>query len=98
MKSYFIPKSDKSRGKPITALPTVINKDLSRIPSGEHQLKTKNYLDHLSSKAEDSTQWRRLSANISEVTNASNLDIYQSNLKNIFKKCSLPHKLKNRSI
>ena len=71
MEVYFVSKGDNSRGRPITAPPTVIKKDLCQIPSGELKLKTKNDLDHLRSIAEDRKQWRRLSANIQEATEVS---------------------------
>ena len=66
MEGYFVPKGDNIRGRPITTLIIVINKDLCRVPTGELKLRTKNDLDHLRSTAEDRTQWRRLSANTLE--------------------------------
>ena len=71
METYFVPKGDNIRGRPITSLPTGINKDLCRRPAGDLKFKPKNDLDHLRSTAEDRTQWRRLSANIREAAEAS---------------------------
>ena len=56
MEGFFAPKRGKFRGRPITAPPTVINKDLYHIPAGE--LKPKD-LNHLMSIAEDRTKWKR---------------------------------------
>ena len=47
METFFVPKVDKFLGRPITAMLPVMSKDLSRIPTGELKLKTKNDLDHL---------------------------------------------------
>ena len=55
MEAYFAPKGDKFRGKSITTLPTVINKDLCRILEGSLKLKAINDLNHLRSIAEDRT-------------------------------------------
>ena len=67
----FVSKDDKFRGRPITALPTVTNRELCRIPVGELKLKTKNDLDHLRSIAEDRTQCRRQFANNQKAAEAS---------------------------
>ena len=56
MEAFFVPKRDKFKGRPMTTLPTVINKDLIRLPSCELKFKTKNDVDLLKSKAEDRTQ------------------------------------------
>ena len=70
--AFFVLKGDKFRGRPVTALPTVDNKDLIRIPARELKFKTRNDLDHLRSIAKDRTKWsRRLSANIREAAEAS---------------------------
>ena len=71
MEAYFAPKCDKFRGRAITTLLTVTNKDLYLIPAGEHKLKTKNDFDHLRSITEDRTQWRRLSPKIREAAKTS---------------------------
>ena len=73
METFFVPKDDNFRGRPITTLPSTNNhhKDLIRIDIGELKFKTKNDLYHLRSIADDRTQWRRLSANIREAAEAS---------------------------
>ncbi|GFR64481.1 very-long-chain enoyl-CoA reductase [Elysia marginata] len=48
-------RSGKFLGRPITTLPSVLNKDLSRLPTGELRLKTNEDLDHLRSIAQDTT-------------------------------------------
>ena len=53
LEASFVPKEDKFRGRPISTLLTVINKDLNRTPTGELKFKTKNYLNHLTSIAEN---------------------------------------------
>ena len=53
MKAYLVPKRNKFRGKQITTLPTVDNRDLCRLQAGELKLKTKNNLDHYRSIAEE---------------------------------------------
>ena len=53
VEAFFVPTGDTFRGRPITTLPTVINKDHIRKPKGELKFKTKNDLDRLRSVAED---------------------------------------------
>ena len=64
MEAFFVPKGDKFRARPITGLPTVVNKYLIRVSAGKLTFKTKTDLDRLRSIAEDKTKWRRLSATI----------------------------------
>ena len=71
METFFVPKVDKFLGRPITAMLQVMSKELSRIPTGELKLKTKNDLDHLISIAKDRTQWKRISVTIREAADAS---------------------------
>ncbi|GFS00368.1 hypothetical protein ElyMa_002812800 [Elysia marginata] len=49
MEAYFVRKDGKFLGRPIRTLPNVLNKDLSRLPTGELRLKTNEDLDHLRS-------------------------------------------------
>ena len=73
MEAYFVPKADKFLGRSMTTLPTVINKDLGRLPASDLKIKTKKELDHLRSitLTEDRTPQSRLSANIREAAKAS---------------------------
>ena len=54
---------------------TIMNKDLCRIPADGLKLKTKNDQEHLRSKAEDRTQWRKQSGNIREAAEASKSEL-----------------------
>ncbi|GFR81769.1 hypothetical protein ElyMa_002348300 [Elysia marginata] len=71
MEAYFVRKGGKFLGRPITTLPNVLNKDLSRLPTGELRLKTNKDLDHLRSIAQDRPQWKGLTKKIREAAEAS---------------------------
>ncbi|GFR83921.1 hypothetical protein ElyMa_004137000 [Elysia marginata] len=71
MEAYFVRKDVKFLGRPITALPNILNKDLSRLPTSELRLKTNEDLDHLRSIAQDRQQWKGLTTKIREVAEAS---------------------------
>ncbi|GFS24655.1 very-long-chain enoyl-CoA reductase [Elysia marginata] len=61
----------KFLGRPITILPNLLNKDLTRLPTGEFRLKTNEDLDHLRSIAQDRQQWKGLTTKIPEAAEAS---------------------------
>ncbi|GFR68057.1 hypothetical protein ElyMa_005599000 [Elysia marginata] len=71
MEAYFVCKGEKFLGRPITTLPNVLNKDLSRLATGELRLKTNEDLDHLRSIAQDRQQWKGLTTKIREAAEAS---------------------------
>ncbi|GFR86813.1 hypothetical protein ElyMa_002476900 [Elysia marginata] len=71
MEEYFVREGGKFLEKPITTLPNVLNKDLSRLPTGELRLKTNEDLDHLRSIAQDRQQWKGLTTKIREAAEAS---------------------------
>ncbi|GFR97646.1 hypothetical protein ElyMa_000997800 [Elysia marginata] len=71
MEAYFVRKGGKFLGRPITTLPNALNKDLSRLPTGELRLKTNEDLDHLRSIAQDRQQWKGLTTKIREAAEAS---------------------------
>ncbi|GFR85193.1 hypothetical protein ElyMa_004167600 [Elysia marginata] len=71
MEAYFVRKGGKFLGRPITTLPNVLNKFLSRLPTGELRLKTNEDLDHLRSIAPDRQQWKGLTTKIREAAEAS---------------------------
>ena len=51
MNSYFISHGSKFRGRPLTTLPVVLNKDLTRVSDDKLQLTSLKYLEHLRSVA-----------------------------------------------
>ncbi|GFR68688.1 hypothetical protein ElyMa_003738900 [Elysia marginata] len=71
LEAYFVRKGGKFLGRSITTLPNVLNKDLSRLPTGELRLKTNDDLDHLRSIAQDRQQWKGLTTKIREAAEAS---------------------------
>ncbi|GFR94721.1 hypothetical protein ElyMa_002674600 [Elysia marginata] len=59
MEAYFVRKGGKFLGRLITTPPNVLNKDLSRLPTGELRLKTNEDLDHLRSVSARQTTMER---------------------------------------
>ena len=70
MEAYFIQHGQRFRGRPLTTLPIVLNKDLSRIQEHHYQLKTKQDLNDLRSVAKERTRWKELTAKIREAAEA----------------------------
>ena len=71
MNSYFISHGSKFRGRPLTALPVVLNKDLTRVSDGKLQLTSLKDLEHLRSVAQT---WRKLTTRMREAAEASPSD------------------------
>ncbi|GFR98064.1 polyphosphate kinase 2 family [Elysia marginata] len=70
IEAYFVCKGGKFLGRLITTLPNVLNKDLSRLATGELRLKTNEDLDHLRSIAQDRQQSKGLTTKIREAAAA----------------------------
>ena len=70
MEAYYTTSGDKFRGRPVTTLPTILNKDLSRLPT-PLKLKTKSDLKHLRFMAQDRKRWQNLTRRIREAAEAS---------------------------
>ena len=69
MNSYFISHGSKFRGRPLTTLPVVLNKDLT--PDNKLQLTSLKDLEHLRSVAQNRQTWRKLMTRIREAADAS---------------------------
>ena len=74
MNSYFISHGSKFRGRPLTTLPVVLNKDLTRVSDDTLQLTSLKDLDHLRSVAQNRQTWRKLTTRIREAAEASPSD------------------------
>ena len=74
MNSYFISHGSKFRGRPLTTLPVVLNKDLTRVSDDKLQLTSLKDLEHLRSVAQNRQTWRKLRTRIREAAEASPLD------------------------
>ena len=74
MKSYFISHGSKFRGRPLTTLPVVLNKDLKRVSDDKLQLTSLKDLEHLRSVAQNRQTWRKLTTTIREAAEASPSD------------------------
>ena len=70
MEFYYTEFGKRYRGRPITTLPIVINKELSQ-SHPNLSLKTKEDLNHLRSLAQNRNHWNRLTKGIIEVAEAS---------------------------
>ena len=70
MNSYFATHGKKFRGRPLTTLPVVLNKDLSRLQENTLQLTTREDLEHLRCIAQNRQQWRELSTRIRKAAEA----------------------------
>ncbi|GFR91076.1 hypothetical protein ElyMa_002583900 [Elysia marginata] len=66
MSGYFV-----TEGRPLTTLPVVLNRDLSRIINSNLQLKSSHDLEHLRSIAQQRDEWTKLTARIREAAEAS---------------------------
>ncbi|GFR72900.1 hypothetical protein ElyMa_003853400 [Elysia marginata] len=70
---YFVTEGSKFKGRPLTTLPVVLNRDLSRIINSNLQLKSSHDLEHLRSIAQQRDEWTKLTltARIREAAEAS---------------------------
>ncbi|GFR73581.1 hypothetical protein ElyMa_000408300 [Elysia marginata] len=66
MNSYFISHERKFRGSPLTTLPVVFNKDLSRLLDSQLHLTSLEDLEQLRSIVRNRQSWRKLSMRIRE--------------------------------
>ncbi|GFS18722.1 hypothetical protein ElyMa_005014000 [Elysia marginata] len=66
MSGYFVTEGSKFKGRPLTTLPVVLNRDLSRIINSNLQLKSSHDLEHLRSIAQQRDEWTKLTARIRE--------------------------------
>ena len=74
MNSYFISHGSKFRGRPLTTLPVVLNKDLTRVSDDKLQLTSLKDLEHLRSVAQNRQTWRKPTTRIREAAKASPSD------------------------
>ena len=74
MNRYFISNGSKFRGRPLTTLPVVLNKDLTRVSDDKLQLTSLKDLEHLRSVAQNRQTWRKLTTRIREAAEASPSD------------------------
>ena len=74
MNSYFISHGSRFRGRPLTTLPVVPNKDLTRVSDGKLQLTSLRDLEHLRSVAQNRQTWRKLTTRIRKAAEASPSD------------------------
>ena len=73
MNSYFISHGGKFRGRPLTTLPVVLNKDLTRVSDDKLQLTSLKDLEHLRSVTQNRQTWRKLKTRIREADEVSPL-------------------------
>ncbi|GFS23845.1 hypothetical protein ElyMa_006987500 [Elysia marginata] len=71
MSGYFVTEGSKFKGRPLTTLPVVLIRDLSRIINSNLQLKSSHDLEHLRSIAQQRDEWTKLTARIREAAEAS---------------------------
>ncbi|GFS05156.1 hypothetical protein ElyMa_002930600 [Elysia marginata] len=69
MSGYFVTEGSKFKGRPLTKLPVVLDRDLSRIIYNL-QLKSSHDLEHLRSIAQQRDEWTKLTARIREAAEA----------------------------
>ncbi|GFS03579.1 hypothetical protein ElyMa_004635800 [Elysia marginata] len=69
MSGYFVTEGSKFKGRPLSTLPVVLNRDLSRIINSNLQLKSS--LEHLRSIAQQRNEWTKPTARIREAAEAS---------------------------
>ncbi|GFS24640.1 hypothetical protein ElyMa_003421000 [Elysia marginata] len=70
MSGYFVTEGSKFKGRPLTTLPVVLNRNLSRIINNL-QLKSSHDLEHLRSIAQQRDEWTKLTGRIREAAEAS---------------------------
>ncbi|GFR94052.1 hypothetical protein ElyMa_006241000 [Elysia marginata] len=73
MSGYFVMEGSKFKGRPLTTLPVVLNRDplLCRIINSNLQLISSHDLEHLRSIAQQRDEWTKLTARIREAAEAS---------------------------
>ncbi|GFS10318.1 hypothetical protein ElyMa_001320300 [Elysia marginata] len=71
MSGYFVTEGSKFKERPLTTLPVILNRDLSRIINSNLQLKSSHDLEHLRSIAQQRDEWTKLTARIREAAEAS---------------------------
>ncbi|GFS17443.1 hypothetical protein ElyMa_004981900 [Elysia marginata] len=71
MSGYFVTEGSKFKGRPLTTLPVVLNRDLSLIINSNLQLKSSHDLEHLRSIAQQRDEWTKLTARVREAAEAS---------------------------
>ncbi|GFR66053.1 hypothetical protein ElyMa_001961600 [Elysia marginata] len=64
MSGYFVTEGSKFKGRPLTTLPVVLNRDLSRIINSNLQMKSSHDLEHLRSIAQQRDDRTKLTARI----------------------------------
>ena len=74
MTGYFLHQGERYRGRPITTLPVVLNRDLARL-NCELQLRNQDDLNHLTNIAQHRQQWAELSRRIRDAAEASQMEI-----------------------
>ncbi|GFS02552.1 radiation-resistant protein [Elysia marginata] len=82
MSGYFVTEGSKFKRRPLTTLPVVLNRDLSRIINSNLQLKSSHDLEHLRSIAQQRDEWTKLTARIREAAEASQIKIEPSSPTN----------------
>ena len=87
MNSYFATHGKKFRGRPLTTLPVVLNKDLSRLQENTLQLTTREALEHLRCIAQNRQQWRELSTRIRKAAEAPASDDWDAEGPKSSKSC-----------
>ncbi|GFR80959.1 hypothetical protein ElyMa_004058000 [Elysia marginata] len=60
MGGYFVTEGSKFKGRSLTTLPVVLNRDLSRIINSNLQLKSSHDLEHMRSIAQQRDEWTKL--------------------------------------
>ena len=96
MEGFFVSQADKFRGRPITTLPVVLNKDLSSLESCTYCLKTFKHIENLKKIAEQRDQWRILCTRIQKAAEALQSDDYDAErrkVKSSLSSLSLPSSL-----
>ncbi|GFR64335.1 hypothetical protein ElyMa_005504400 [Elysia marginata] len=71
MRGYFVTEGSKFKGRLLTTLPVVLNRDLSRIINSNLQLKSSHDLEHLRSIAQQRDEWTKITARIREAAEAT---------------------------
>ena len=71
---YFISHGSKFRGCPLTTLPVVFNKDITRVSDDKLQITSLKDLEHLRYVAQNRQTWRKLTTRIREAAEASPSD------------------------
>ncbi|GFS20154.1 endonuclease-reverse transcriptase [Elysia marginata] len=70
MSAYFVTESSKFKGRSLTTLPVLLNRDVSQITNSNLQLKSNHDLEHLRSIAQQRDEWTKLTVRIREAAEA----------------------------